>query len=132
MGKGDKPADRSEAGRVVERVVAEHHQAEPLVDRRRDPVGMRGFVEEQAGGHREIPADREPHCGVGSEPVAHLPGRMRQVDAAEAKDDRRARRFRRVGNGKQRLEAEALEIADRVARAGGVRHQIPECDQRHR
>ena len=132
MGKGDKPTDGSEGGLVVECVVAEHDQTEPLVDRRGDPVGMRGFVEEEAGGHREIPANGEPHRGVGGEPIAHLPCRVRQVDAAEAKDDRRARRFRCVGNGKQRLEAEALEIADRVARAGGVGDKVSERDQRHR
>src|SRR5438045_2163930 len=56
---------------------------------------------------------------------------MRQVDAAEAEDDRRAGCFRRVGDGEERFEAPALEITDRIAAAFRLGHQFDERDPGH-
>ena len=92
---------------------------------------MRALVEEQAGRNGEVSANGETHRGVWRETVADLPGRMWQIDTAEAEDHGRAFRFRRVGNGKQRLKAEAFEIADRIAVARRISHEISESNERH-
>ncbi len=131
VGKLDHAGDHCDCAAIVERIVTEHHQVEAQPDRRFDPTGMRALVEEQAGRNGEISADGQTHRGVRGETVAHLPGRMRQIDTAETEDHRRAFRFRRVGNGKQRLKAEALEIADRIAVARRVCHEVLESNERH-
>ncbi len=108
-----------------------HDQVEAGADGLLDPGIVRALIEYEAHRHVGLLGRRLAEGGIEAQLLSRRVLALGEPFAVEADDDGRARGLGRIDHALDRLEAPALEIAERVVVVAGLLHQAIDRFERH-